>query len=45
MKIYLSTLIPCPCEGIIEEKEINKEEFRNIYNKIDYYSLESNFYQ
>jgi len=40
MKTYLSTLLPGPCEGFIEEKDIKKDEFRTIFRNMDYKALE-----
>lgn len=41
MKIYLTTLLPCASEGMIKQDEINKQEFKAVFRKLDYNALES----
>jgi len=40
VKTYLSTLLPYPSEAIIKDSDIDKEELKNIFQKIDYNKIE-----
>ncbi len=41
VKTFLSTLLPYPSDGILAESDIDKHEFKRIFNNIDYSRVES----
>jgi len=43
VKTYLSTFLPYPSETIVKDSDVDKEEFKKIFEKIDYQKLECIF--
>jgi len=41
IKTYLSMLLPYPSDKLLKDSDINKEEFKSIFQKIDFHKLES----
>jgi len=41
IKTYLSMLLPYPSDKLLKDSDINKEEFKSIFQKIDFHKLET----